>query len=119
MEIFCISAYNDVMDIQKAAEEIGISVDGYKKLCSLFIKSGRTDCANLRDAIEAMDRVKIKEYAHHIKGAARNLDFETLSSLAKEIEFGAPDEPKEQLLSAYNRLFTSYEDVEMEIKEAL
>jgi HPt (histidine-containing phosphotransfer) domain-containing protein len=70
---------------ERAAEEIGISPEAYKRLCRLFVDSTRKDLEALRSAVAAGDCATAATTAHHIKGSARNMDFEDLAAIAEEV----------------------------------
>ncbi|SRR6056297_200149 len=109
------------MDIQSKADEIGISVDAYKRLCSLFINNTDKDLDLLSTAITSNDIQIISDTAHHIKGAASNMEFETMADLAKELQLLAQGQKKSDnsLLDHYNKLLREYQSKKTEIEAHL
>ncbi len=108
-----------MIDSAAAADQIGISEEAYKKLCSLFLRTMEEDTAGLREALAAEQREDIRSRAHHIKGAAANLDFMTLSIKADELQKVADDEDMEQLRSKADLLLGEYKKIQTEIEEIL
>jgi HPt (histidine-containing phosphotransfer) domain-containing protein len=85
------------MDFQAAADEIGISVEAYKRLCSLFLDTTREDLRALASAFDNENREEIGSLAHHIKGAASNMEFEEMMQTAKELQLKAAEAPFSEL----------------------
>jgi len=108
-----------MIDIQAAADEIGISAEAYRRLCQLFLETMETDTARLREALETEQREEIRSRAHHIKGAAANLEFTVLSLKAEEIQHAAYDKELEQLRSMADSLFGEYNLIKAEFEETL
>lgn len=108
-----------MIDIEAAADEIGISVEVYRRLCSLFLETMETDTARLREAFETEQREEIRDLAHHIKGAAANLEFTVLSLKAEEMQHAAGDKEIEQLRSMADSLFEEYNTIKAEFEETL
>jgi len=108
-----------MIDSAAAAEEIGISEESYKKLCSLFLETMKEDTAGLREALSTERRKDIRSLAHHIKGAAANLDFMTLSIKAEELQKAADDEDMELLRLKADLLLEEYKKIQISIEEIL
>lgn len=107
------------MDIEKIADDIGISVDAYKKLCSTFLKAGKEDLQHLREAIEANNQTDCSQYAHHIKGSATNMDFGALAEHAKTIELSAKENKMEGLMDEFLALEKEFNTIESELQQCL
>ncbi|MFP4618251.1 MAG: Hpt domain-containing protein [Spirochaetaceae bacterium] len=102
------------MNMQQAAEEIGISVEAYRSLCSLFLKTTKNDLQTLYRAVEEEKRETISEQAHHIKGAASNMEFDKLMEEAEKLNKAAADAPVSELkrhAEKINMLFVEIEAV--------
>ncbi|MGC9312349.1 MAG: Hpt domain-containing protein [Sediminispirochaetaceae bacterium] len=108
-----------MIDIEAAADEIGISVDAYRRLCSLFLETMEKDTMQLREALETEQREEIRSRAHHIKGAAANLEFTVLSLKAEEMQHAADDGEMEQLRSMADSLFEEYNIIKAEFEETI
>ncbi|HDQ14061.1 MAG TPA: Hpt domain-containing protein [Sediminispirochaeta sp.] len=106
------------MKLDTAAAEIGISLAAYKRLCRLFLDNTDRDIQTLHDALRAGDTGKISETAHHIKGAATNLDLEELADLAAEMRAHA-EEDHERLEEVLSRLGDTYKEIKSELLEQL
>jgi HPt (histidine-containing phosphotransfer) domain-containing protein len=107
------------MDIHKQAEEMGISPESFKKLCKTFLKTVDSSVESLSSAIEAGDCSEIAHSAHHIKGAAINLNFMNISSVAQHIEEEAKLGNSEALSWDLDRLKTEISTIRQEIHENL
>ncbi len=109
------------MNIQTAAEEIGISVDAYKRLCTLFIKNTDKDLSQLHTAIENKSMKTAADTAHHIKGAASNMDFSLLAKLAKDLQLRilSGTESQDSLMKYYDNCFNEYKRIKLEIEGQL
>jgi len=108
-----------MIDMKAAADEIGISVEVYRRLCSLFLETMETDTARLREALETERREEISSRAHHIKGAAANLEFTVLSLIAEEMQHAACDKEIEHLRSMADSLFEEYNTIKAEFEETI
>lgn len=79
--IECDSCYFDVLmiiDVEANANEIGISVDAYKRLCRLFLEATAVDLSRLQAMVEAMQTDELSPMLHHIRGSALNMEFHRL-----------------------------------------
>jgi HPt (histidine-containing phosphotransfer) domain-containing protein len=74
------------MFLENKAEEIGIDLDIYKTLINTFLKETLKDINNIEEDLKLLDYPRIAKHAHHIKGAARNLALDDISSIVLEIE---------------------------------
>ncbi len=92
------------MELEHAAESIGISVEVYKRLCRTFIDESEKDLLKLESCINRGRTVEVEETAHHIKGAAINLDFSRLSAAALEIESGSGNLSQVELRNLFKNL---------------
>lgn len=108
-----------MIDMESAADEIGISLDAYRRLCSLFLETMEKDTARLREALVTEQREEIRSRAHHIKGAAANLEFTVLSLKAEEMQHAAHGEEMEQLRSIADGLFEEYSKIREEFEETI
>jgi len=108
-----------MIDFKAAADEIGISPEAYKRLCALFLETMKEDTEKLVQAVSSGSRDEIHGSAHHIKGAAANLDFELLSARAEEIQHGAREQDMSVLKQKVDQLLAEYRSVKSEIEEIL
>jgi len=105
------------MNIQSSAAEIGISVEAYKRICTLFIENTDKDLLKLKSELEENNIKQSAATAHHIKGAAANMDYEDLASLAKKLQLllqTGTAEP-EELSKQYVQLSQGYQKIKEEI----
>jgi len=109
------------MNIQSSAAEIGISVEAYKRICALFIENTDKDLLQLKSELEVNNPTQSAATAHHIKGAAANMDYEDLASLAKKLQLllqTGTAEP-EELSKQYVQLSQGYQKIKEEIVSQL
>ncbi|MFO7729287.1 MAG: Hpt domain-containing protein [Spirochaetia bacterium] len=109
------------MNIQSSAAEIGISVEAYKRICALFIENTDKDMLQLKSELDMNDLKKSAATAHHIKGAAANMDYEDLASLAKklQLQLQTGTAASEELSKQYKQLFQGYQSIKEEILSQL
>ena len=79
------------MDVQALAQSLGLDTDTTRQLLQTFLNATTSDLAALREALATSDATRVAELAHHIKGAAANLELETMRSAALELEMAAKD----------------------------
>jgi HPt (histidine-containing phosphotransfer) domain-containing protein len=108
-----------MLEIEKIAEDIGISVEAYKKLCRTFLENSKKDLVELKKALEAEDRPAVRALAHHIKGAALNIDLIELSELAKGLEKSAETGPLQDLNAQFRALEQEYKKSETTLRQQL
>jgi two-component system sensor histidine kinase TorS len=74
------------MDMASWAEELGMEEADARRLVSIFLDTTERDLLLLQEAISARDAEKVRSTAHHIKGAAGNLDLDLIARAALELE---------------------------------
>jgi HPt (histidine-containing phosphotransfer) domain-containing protein len=74
------------MDIKTLAEELGLEEDGVLRLVQTFIKTTEKDLFLLERAFADQDADQVRKLAHHIKGAASNLELTAITEAALTIE---------------------------------
>ena len=74
------------MDIAELAEELGIDESAARRLLETFVTATDSDLGELRNAVQAGHVTRCAGLAHHIKGAAANLDLETIREAAYRLE---------------------------------
>jgi HPt (histidine-containing phosphotransfer) domain-containing protein len=77
------------MNLPELAAAIGIDAETLKSIFRRFIDKTPEDLENLGKSISKKDTGSIKSHAHHIKGAALNLELLILSDTAKQLEEAA------------------------------
>jgi HPt (histidine-containing phosphotransfer) domain-containing protein len=108
-----------MINLEFAAEEIGISTAAYKKLCALFLLTVDDDMKTLHVAENSVNREELKHKAHHIKGAAVNMEFTHLARQAEKIENSALNADYETIQTELHLLYDEYEKISMEIEVIL
>ena len=109
------------MDLKNAADEVGISVEAYKRLCRLFIENTDNDIVKLKEACDANRLQEAADIAHHIKGAASNMDFLQLADTAKRLQLKALDSLNDThtLWDSYAEIVVLYGSIKTEIEAQL
>lgn len=74
------------MDIQNLAGELGLEEQEVRRLFQTFLESTEKDLVLLDQAFTEQDEEKMRAAAHHIKGAAGNLELEVIAEAARRIE---------------------------------
>jgi HPt (histidine-containing phosphotransfer) domain-containing protein len=74
------------MDIAALADEFGLEEEDVRRLVKTFLDSTEQDLVLLREAFSERDGEKLRATAHHIKGAAGNLELHEIAEAARKIE---------------------------------
>ena len=77
------------MDFKYLASRIGIDDEDFMELVELFITTTLSDLDKIKQGMAANHPEDVGAAAHSIKGAAENMGFESMSELAKKMEFQA------------------------------
>jgi HPt (histidine-containing phosphotransfer) domain-containing protein len=77
------------MDLTKLASDLGFDVETVKSLVGTFVASSTADVAELDAAVAAGDCAAARRLAHHIKGAAGNLELPDIAAAALAVETAA------------------------------
>ncbi len=109
------------MNLNTIAEEIGISVEAYKRLCRIFLDNTDQDIVKLKKALLDNRLQDAADLAHHIKGAASNMDFDEMASTAKGLQLKTLEKPRdtEELIADYERLRAMYQSIKSELEAEL
>ena len=68
------------------AEELGLEENDALRLVQIFIETTEQDLLLLERAFADQDADQVRKLAHHIKGAARNLELTAITEAALAIE---------------------------------
>jgi HPt (histidine-containing phosphotransfer) domain-containing protein len=74
------------MDIKSLAEELGLEENDALRLVQTFIETTEQDLLLLERAFADQDAAQVSKLAHHIKGAASNLELTDIAEAALAIE---------------------------------
>ena len=74
------------MDIKALANELGLEEDESLRLVQTFIETTEQDLFLLEQAFAAQEAERVRKLAHHIKGAASNLELTSITKAALAIE---------------------------------
>ena len=70
------------MDLSGQAKKAELDIDSYKSLLATFVGATDRDLARLEQAVKEGDTPTAAGLAHHIKGAAANLELEEIRAAA-------------------------------------
>jgi HPt (histidine-containing phosphotransfer) domain-containing protein len=71
---------------EAAAAQIGLAEIDFKRMVEIFVRETEADLKKLQQACDLGDSGETALTAHHIKGAALNLEFDQLAQAAKNLE---------------------------------
>lgn len=74
------------MEITRLAEELGLAVEDVRSLVLTFLDSTDGDLLLLERAYSQQDAEQVRRIAHHIKGAACNLELTAIAEAALAVE---------------------------------
>jgi len=74
------------MEIKVLAEELGLEENDALRLVQTFIETTEQDLLLLERAFADQDADQVRKLAHHIKGAASNLELTDITEAALAIE---------------------------------
>lgn len=74
------------MNISNLAHNLGIETQDYKSLVELFLQTTSDDLQKLDSAIAERDTSRVSQIAHHIKGAAANLELQKIAAAVRKAE---------------------------------
>jgi HPt (histidine-containing phosphotransfer) domain-containing protein len=77
------------MDVTGLAENLGLDEETTRQLLQTFIKATAGELVKLGQAMAKGETAQVAELAHHIKGAAANLELETMRAAALKLELWA------------------------------
>ncbi len=77
------------MDFKVLWERLGIDQEDFMELVELFITTSLSDIEKIKKGVANNNPADAAAASHSIKGAAGNLGFEDISSLAKDMEMQA------------------------------
>ena len=96
------------MDITTLAEDLGLEEEDVRRLVLTFLDSTEQDLVQLTQAFSDQDADKLRKTAHHIKGAAVNLELSEIAEAALVIEekagCGIAEDPAAHIAHIRNRL---------------
>jgi len=96
------------MDITNIAEELGLEEEDVRRLVLTFLESTEGDLPQLSRAFAEGDAEKMRAVAHHIKGAAANLELNRIAATAKLVEDkarrGVLEDPAAHVQMIHDRL---------------
>lgn len=97
------------MDFKDLASRLGIDEEEFLELVELFVTVSRSDMEKINKGVRGHNPAEASAAAHSIKGAAANLGFDEISSLALDMEMQAKEgnlEGFDARLSSLDRMLT-------------
>jgi HPt (histidine-containing phosphotransfer) domain-containing protein len=70
----------------RIAEDLGLDLEQADALLRTLLRATREDLEGLRGAVAAQQAGSVASLAHHVKGAAANLEIEELRAAAERLE---------------------------------
>lgn len=77
------------MDFNDLASRLGIDEEDFKELVELFVTTTFSDIDKIKKAVSDNNPADAAAASHSIKGAAGNLGFDDIFSLARDMEMQA------------------------------
>ncbi len=77
------------MDFNDLASRLGIDEEDFKELVELFVTTSISDIEKIRKGLSQNNPTDAAAASHSIKGAAGNLGFDEIFSLARDMEMQA------------------------------
>ena len=74
------------MDIARLSQDLGFDAETTRGLLASFVASAERDLAGLERALAAGDAAGAGAAAHHIRGAAANLEIAEIAEAARSVE---------------------------------
>ena len=107
---------------EQAAADLEVSVETYLQMVRLFLDDTRSQLEALESAVKKMDADGADRIAHHIAGAAENLEFNDFGRAARELRtdltsFGPGDPRTQESVQAIHHEFQRAEK-QVNLKES-
>jgi HPt (histidine-containing phosphotransfer) domain-containing protein len=80
------------MDYKNLASRLGFDIDEFLELVTLFVTTTVSDIDKIKIGVRQSNCQAAAAAAHSIKGAAGNLGFDDIFTLAKDMEIQAKEE---------------------------
>ena len=74
------------ISISNLAQSLGLEIQDYRSLVELVLQTTADDLQKLDSAITERDTSLVSQTAHHIKGAAVNLELQAIAADARKVE---------------------------------
>ncbi len=100
------------MDFKTLASNLGLDEEDFAELVEIFIATSYNDIGKISLGLEKNNGEAVAQAAHSIKGAAGNLGFADLSSLAKDIEMSAKQDDFNDLTGKADKINTMLKTIE-------
>lgn len=75
-----------MIDIRSLAEKAELDEEDYIPLLEIFVRATEKDISALETALAAANAEEVASAAHHAKGAAANLELDTIRDAAQSAE---------------------------------
>lgn len=96
------------MDLEQTASDIGISVETLRKMYRSFLTAAEEDLGKITEAVSNHDAESLQSYAHHIKGAAINLELSEIGRSAGKLESAAKAGDGISIIRLHQELESAY-----------
>jgi HPt (histidine-containing phosphotransfer) domain-containing protein len=99
------------MNFKQLGENLGLEEDEYRELVELFVQTGLSDYANLKQGVDTDNVEMIVQASHTIAGAAGNLGLLDMHKVAKQIELQAGKNEKERRTNDVQELKLMFDEI--------
>jgi len=111
-----MQAVLDSQVLNQLRDEIGSS---FHKMVQVYLEDAPLQLQLIRRAMQAANTLQLRELAHSLKGASRNLGAEKLAALAKQLEEQAHQGNVPDVEETMKHLLQSYEPVQQALQHEL
>jgi len=91
----------------------------YIKLLETFLNSAKSDIDEIQSALSALDFPKLRDKAHALKGASRNMGAEQMGQTCQELEAQANDQAKDKADQLFENLIREFTCVKSELRKEI
>lgn len=104
------------MNFDEIASNLGLDKEDLDELLDIFISTSFSDIEKINLGLAENNTDNVSRAAHSIKGASGNLGFQTIASLAKDIEMAAKTGDTQGLKEKADIIFEELKKIEKAIK---
>lgn len=99
----------ELFDKAELLDRVGNDEELVGELIELYLDDYPEKIQGIEDGLASADSETVRKSAHGLKGASGNLSFNSVSELARQIEFAAKDNDLESAGSAFTELKSELE----------
>ena len=103
------------MDLQAAAEKLGLEKEEYLEIVELFIETCSSEIEELEKALAAGDKATVERLTHSLKGSSGNIGIMNFSEIARKMEVNVTGGLLEGMEKMVAELKTILNDLKKEV----